>query len=159
MLHRTQWSLLLIWKATFRVSTHPPAPHAPHVQGSFDNPRFDFHRFFVAGSWVCSVCLAMNLSKEWVWDCVVSEPLELKGLSIGYHRPDTMSETNALCPFGSAQPAASVLQCWHFVVKDSFLFLLFSFIKSNDGSRSSLRLVGWNLALFENNLSEQKGSY
>lgn len=47
MLHRTQWSLLLIWKARFRVSTHTRPPIMS--KGALTIPGFTFTNF-VAGS-------------------------------------------------------------------------------------------------------------
>lgn len=48
MLHRTQWSLLLIWKARFKVSIQPPRPPIMS-KGALTIPGFNFTNF-LAGS-------------------------------------------------------------------------------------------------------------
>lgn len=47
MLHRTQWSLLLIWKATFR---DPPSPHPIMSKGALTIPGFTFTNFLAGSS-------------------------------------------------------------------------------------------------------------
>lgn len=106
MLHRTQWSLLLIWKARFRVTTTTP----PNImsKGALTIPGFAFTNF-VAGSSgqiecvsVCQ-CVGMLFFQVWMWNRSVCELLNLIFFSLwevkGASRPDTMKQNP---PFLSA---------------------------------------------------------
>lgn len=113
MLHRTHWSLLLIWKARFRVSTHPQPPLPPHTmsKGALTIPGFTFTNF-VAGSsgqigcaWLFTVCVGMLLYKLLGLRAASCERFFFS-LNVGgqggvcvteYHRPDTMKQNVLQC--------------------------------------------------------------
>lgn len=164
MLHRTQWSVLLIWKARFRVPP-PPHPHAPIMyKGALTIPGFTFTNF-VAGSearlsvWVCSLYVGMHFISS-----MYAEVLGLRAaqfwrffflLVVGGQRAfvwqniidprlgSNMSSISVCCIFPSSSNWVGEICCIWSVALDILLIYLICLVdfvaKSDDGTPFDFR--------------------